>query len=76
MIHFDAMFFEVRGRVFFVNDNFQSTFVDFCFMMFTKVLMKVLTRILIHVHKIFNCRISFKVLFSMCVAILDKEHWT
>ena len=50
------MFFEVRGRIFFSNDSIQVTFVDFRFMLFTKVLMKELARILIHFHKIFNHR--------------------
>ena len=56
------MFFEVLGRNFFASDNFQGTFVDSCFMMFTKVLMKELACILIHVRKIFNCRVYFKIL--------------
>ena len=45
------MFFELRGRIFLASDNVQDTFVDFRFMMFAKVLMKELARILIHVHK-------------------------
>ena len=45
------MFFEVRGHIFFTRDNFQGTFDDFRFMIFSKVLMKELTLILIHVHK-------------------------
>ena len=60
------MFFEGRGRiVFFVSDNVQGTFVGFRFMLFTKVLMKELARILIHIHKIFNRRVSFKTLLLM-----------
>ena len=59
-IYFGAMFFEVRGRIFFTSDNFQGTFVDFRFIIFTKVLMKELTRILIHVHKIFKCTVFFQ----------------
>ena len=56
------MFFEVRGRIFLASDNVQGTFVDFRFMMFiTKVLMKELARILIHVHKIFKRRVFFKI---------------
>ena len=31
------MFFEVRGRIFFAGDNFQGTFVDFRFMMFSSL---------------------------------------
>ena len=65
------MFFEVRGRIFFVSDNVQGTFVGFRFMLFTKVLMKELARILIHVHKIFNRRVPFKILLLMYLAILE-----
>ena len=61
------------SRIFFASCNFQDTFVEFCFMMFTQVLMKELARILIHVRKTFNCRASFKILFSMCLAIAEKE---
>ena len=53
------MFFEVRGRIFFTSDNVQDTFFDFRFMLFTKVLMKELAHILIHIYKIFNGRMSF-----------------
>ena len=67
------MFFEVWCRIFVAGDNFQATFVDFRFMIFTKVLMKELARFLIHVHKIFNRKVSFKILFSMCLAIAEKK---
>ena len=67
------MFFEMWGRVFFASDNVQGTFVDFRFMMFTKVLMKELAHILIHVHKIFNRRVSFKILLLMCLAVREKK---
>ena len=40
--------------------SFSGTFIDFCFMMFTDVLMKDLARILIYVRKIFNCSASFQ----------------
>ena len=59
-IYFGEMLFEVRGPIFFASDNVQGTFVDFRFMMFTKVLMKELARILIHVHKIFKQGCSSK----------------
>ena len=50
-ICFGAIFFEVRGLIFFfVSNNAQGTFVDFRFMLFTEVSMKELARILIHVH--------------------------
>ena len=68
------MFFEVGGRIFFfMSDNVQGTFVGFRFMLFTKVLMKELARILIHVHKIFNRKVSFKILLLMLLAILEKK---
>ena len=67
------MFFEVRGRIFFASDNVQGTCVDFRFMLFTKVLMNKLARILIHVHKIFNRSVSFKILLLMCLAIVAKK---
>ena len=31
---------------------------------------------LIDVRKIFNCRMSFKMVLSMCLAIVEKELWT
>ena len=68
------MFFDVRGRIFFfVSDNVQGTFVGFRFMLFTKVLMKELARILIHVHKIFNRMVPFKILLLVRLAILEKK---
>ena len=39
---------------------------------FTEVLMKDLARMLIHVRKILNCRVSFKMLLSMCLVIIEK----
>ena len=72
-IYFGAMFFEVQGHIFFISDNVQGTFVDFRFILFTKVLMRELVRILIHVYKIFNRRVSFKILLLMCLAILEKK---
>ena len=67
------MFFEVRGRIFLASDNVQGTFVDFRFMMFTKVLMKELARILIHAHKIFTRRVTFEILLLMCRAIVENK---
>ena len=72
-IYFGVMFFEVRGRIFFASDNVQGNFVDFRFMMFTKVLMKELARILIHVHQIFNRKVSFKILLLMCLVTVEKK---
>ena len=73
IIYFGAMFFEVWGGIFFASDNFQGPFVDFRFMMFTKVLMKELARILIDVHKFFNRRMSFKMLLTMCLVTVEKK---
>ena len=67
------MFFEVRGLIFFASDNVQDTFFDFRFMLFTKVLMKELARILIHIYKIFNGRVSFKILSLMRLATAEKK---
>ena len=72
-IYFGVMFFELWGRIFLASDNVQGTFVDFRFMKFTKVLMKELARILIHVHKIFKRRVSFKILLLMCLAIVENK---
>ena len=58
---------------YFVGDNFQGNLADFRLMMFSKVLMKELARILIYVHKIFNRRVSFKMLWSMCLVIVKKK---
>ena len=40
---------------------------------FTQVLMKELVRILIHIRKIFNYRVSFKMLMSMYRAIVPND---
>ena len=56
------------------RSNFCATFAGFCSIMFTQVLMKELERIL--VRKTFNCRVSFKILLSMCLIIVEKELWT
>ena len=57
------------------TDLFRGSAIDFCFM-FTEGLMKDVARKLIHVRKIFNCRVSFKMLFSMCLVFIGKELWT
>ena len=74
-IYFGVMFFEVRGRIFLASDNVQGTFVDFRFMMFTKVLMKELARILIHVHNIFKRRASFRIRL-LCVSQLLRINFS
>ena len=60
---------------FFVSSNFQGTFVDFSFTMLTQVLMKELGRILILVREIFNCRVSFKMLLSVYLTIVEERLW-
>ena len=52
---------------------YPGTFIDFRFMMFTKVLMKDLARTLIHDRKILNYRVFFIMLMSMCLVIVEKE---
>ena len=42
--------------------------------MFTQVLMKELVPIFINVRKIFNFRVSFKILLSMYLAIFEKVY--
>ena len=66
------MFFEVRGRIFFMSDNNQDTLVDFHFTVFTKVLMKELAQRLMSI-KSSTVRVSFKILLLMCLAILEKK---
>ena len=61
------------GVVFFASDTFQAAFVDFPFMMFTKVLIKEFARILIYVCKIFNCGMSSKTLLLMYLVIVEKK---
>ena len=53
VVYFGAIFFEVQARVF-VQLIFSGTFINFCFMVFTQVMMKELASVLIHVCKIFN----------------------
>ena len=52
---------------------FPGTRIDFCFMMFTEVLMTDLARMSIHVRRLLNGRVSFKMLISMCLVIVEKE---
>ena len=67
----------VNCRVtFLASDNFHGIFVEFCFMMFDLVLIKELARILIDVRKIFNWRVFFEILLSMCLKIVEKQLWT
>ena len=70
------MFFEVRDRTFFASDNFQVTFVDSHFMIFTKVLINELACILIHVRRIFICKMSFKILLLMLLRNCREETLT
>ena len=61
------------GRPFFASDSFQGIIVDFRFMINTKVLMKKLARILIHVQNILNRRMSLKMLLPMCLLNAEKK---
>ena len=56
-----------------VLNKLQSRRINFRFMLFTKALMNELDCILIHVHKIFNRRVSFKILLLICLAIVEKK---
>ena len=42
-------------------------------MLFNKVFVKELAHILTYVHKIFNRRVFFKMLLSMCLVIAEKK---
>ena len=61
---------------FYETDIFPGTFIVFCLILFTEVLIKDLARMLIHVRKIFNCRVYYKIMLSMCLVIVEKELWT
>ena len=54
------------------TDLFLGTFIDLRFM-FIEALMKDLASMLTHVCKIFNWRVSFKILLSMCFVTAEKE---
>ena len=71
--HVNRWDFFMENKTWHNNILRMKTFVDFRFMLFTKVLVKELARILIHVHKIFNCKVSFKILLLMCPAIIEKK---
>ena len=55
------------------TDIFPGTCIDFCFMMFTEVLINDLSHILIYIRKLFTCRVSFKMLFSTCLVTDEKK---
>ena len=46
---------------------------NFLFTMFAQVLTKELECIFTNARKIFNCRVSFKILLSVCLIIVEKE---
>ena len=50
-----------------------GTFIEFCFMIFTEVLIKDSARMLIHVRESFNCRVSFKMLLPMFLVNFEKK---
>ena len=60
---FGTMVFEVQASMFVhpiifrASDNIPGSLVNFCFILFTHVLMKELSRMLIHVHKNFHCKV-------------------
>ena len=49
-----------------------TSFIYSRFSDFTEVLMKDLARMLIYVRKTKNCRVSFKMLLSMCLVFAEK----
>ena len=61
------------GCIFFTNDTFKGIFVDFYFIMFTQVLIKELARILIHARKIFNFKVSLKMLLSISLNVITEK---
>ena len=63
----------IARLAFCATDLFPGNFIDFRFMIFTEFLMKNLAPILIHVSKIFNCMVSFKMLLSMYLVIVENE---
>ena len=72
--YFGAMFVQVHNLC---NYLFPGTsFIDSRFTDFNEVLMKDLARMLIYVCKKKNCRVSFKMLLSMCLVLLRRyfEH--
>ena len=73
IIYLGATIFE--EVVFFTSDDSRAIFLDLCFTIFIQVLMKELVGILVRVCKIFNCRVSIKMMLSMCLVIIEKELW-
>ena len=67
--YFGAMFFQMHALR---NCLFPGTFIDSRFSDFTEFMMKDLARMLIYVLKTKNCRVSFKMLLSMCVVFTEK----
>ena len=67
--YFGAMFFQVYALR---NYLFPGTFTDSRFSDFTEVLLKDLARMLTYVRKTKNCRVSFKMLLSMCLVFAEK----
>ena len=49
------------------TEDFPGTFFNFCFLMFTQVL----ARILMYIRKIFDCLMSFKLLLSIFVWVME-----
>ena len=51
-------------------NNFPGTFVEFRFRRFTQ---EIIIPMMIHVRKIFDCKVSFQIPFSKCLLIVAKE---
>ena len=60
----------------FVTIFFQAPSSILVSLTFTKVLMKDLARMLIHARKTKNCRVSFKMLLSVCLVFVENELWS
>ena len=54
---------------------FNASSFFFHFIVFTQLLMNEFAHILIHISKIFNSRVSLKMLFPIFLAIIEKELW-
>ena len=61
------------GLDFCATYSFPGAFFIFRFMMFSELIMRELAGMLIHVRKIFNFMVSFKMLLSICFIIVEKE---
>ena len=67
------MLFKVKSPIFVKLLTSQATSSIFVSLCFSQVLMKELTCMLICIHKIFNCWMSFKMVPSMCRILLLRR---